>query len=178
MLLQSETKIEPDLRLQVFSKNLKRQISRSHVTKPWTNIWSSQRGFSTPGSRASRGWLTWTSFILNFCLGHVLIGSLSNENGKKAIGLDMTSKTTTLHVHHSFLYISLPSLHDYDVELPNRPIRLTQCCTQLKSPGDKILCVLHLHYNVAFTFKWYGNSWNKMFYSQRVWIGYNIELAE
>ena len=25
------------------------------------------------------------------------------------------SKTTILHVHHAFLYISLPSLHDYDV---------------------------------------------------------------
>ena len=60
----------------------------------------------------------------------------------------------------------------------HRPIRLTQYCTQFKSPGDKILCVLHLHYNVAFTFKWYGNSWNKTFYSQRVWIGYNIELDE
>ena len=35
----------------------------------------------------------------------------------------------------------------------DRPIRLTQCCTQLKSPRDKILCVLYLHYNVAFTFK-------------------------
>ena len=42
-----------------------------------------------------------------------------------------------------------------------RPFRLTQCCTQFKSPGVKILCVLYLHYNVAFTFKWYGNSWNK-----------------
>ena len=30
-----------------------------------------------------------------------------------------TSKTTTLHVHHAFLYISLPSLHDYNVKLPN-----------------------------------------------------------
>ena len=60
----------------------------------------------------------------------------------------------------------------------NRPIRLTQCCTQFKSPGVMILCVLYLHYNVAFTFKWYGNFWNKTFYSQRVWIGYNIELAE
>ena len=29
------------------------------------------------------------------------------------------SKTTTLHVHHTFLYISLPSLHDYDVKLHN-----------------------------------------------------------
>ena len=60
----------------------------------------------------------------------------------------------------------------------NRPIRLTQCCTQFKSPGDKILCVLYLHNNVDFTFKWYGNSWNKTFYSQRISIGYNIELAE
>ena len=59
-----------------------------------------------------------------------------------------------------------------------RPIRLTQCCTQFKSAGDKILCVFYLHYNVAFSFKWYGNSWNKTFYSQRVWIGYKIELAE
>ena len=63
-------------------------------------------------------------------------------------------------------------------EPSNRPIRLTQCCTQFKSPGVKILCVFHLQYNVAFAFKWYGNSWNKTFYSQRVWIGYNIELAE
>ena len=37
--------------------------------------------------------------------------------------------------------------------LGHRPIRLTQCCTQFKSPGDMILCVLYLHYNVAFTFK-------------------------
>ena len=28
-------------------------------------------------------------------------------------------KTTTLHVHHAFLYISLPSLHDYQVKMPN-----------------------------------------------------------
>ena len=29
------------------------------------------------------------------------------------------SKTTILRVHHAFLYISLPSLHDYDVKMPN-----------------------------------------------------------
>ena len=28
-------------------------------------------------------------------------------------------KTTTLHVQHTFLYISLPSLHDYDVKMRN-----------------------------------------------------------
>ena len=38
-------------------------------------------------------------------------------------------------------------------DFSNRRIRLTQCGTQLKSPGFKILCVLYLHYNVAFTFK-------------------------
>ena len=53
----------------------------------------------------------------------VVAGSFSNDDGdgtqdvKKAIGL--LAKTTTLHVHHSFLYISLPSLHDYDVKMPN-----------------------------------------------------------
>ena len=36
--------------------------------------------------------------------------------------------------------------------LVDRPIRLTQCCTQFKSPRVQILCVLYLHYNVAFTF--------------------------
>ena len=60
----------------------------------------------------------------------------------------------------------------------HRHIRLTQCCTQFKSPGFKILCVLYLHYNVAFIFKWYGNTWNKTFYSQRVWIGNNIDKAQ
>ena len=37
-----------------------------------------------------------------------------NEN---TIGL--MSKTTSLHVHHAFLYISLPSLHDFDVKVPS-----------------------------------------------------------
>ena len=53
----------------------------------------------------------------------LIIGTLrsddgdGNENGKKAIRL--ISKTTTSHVHHAFLYISQPSLHDYNVKMPN-----------------------------------------------------------
>ena len=52
-----------------------------------------------------------------------VIGSFGNDDGdgnqdvKKAIGL--LRKTTTLHMHHAFLYISSPSLHDYDVKMPN-----------------------------------------------------------
>ena len=49
------------------------------------------------------------------------IGSLSNdgdddgnESGKKAID----KQTTLLYVHHPFLYISFPSLHDHDLKSP------------------------------------------------------------
>ena len=51
------------------------------------------------------------------------IGSFSNDDGdgnqdvKKA--MDLLRKTTTLLLHHAFLYISSPSLHDYDVKMPN-----------------------------------------------------------
>ena len=31
----------------------------------------------------------------------------------------LMSKTTTLHVHHTFSYSSFPSLHDYNVKMPN-----------------------------------------------------------
>ena len=39
------------------------------------------------------------------------------RTSKKKIGL--IRKTTTLHVHHTCLYISFPFLHDYDVKMPN-----------------------------------------------------------
>ena len=53
-------------------------------------------------------------------MGSESIGTLrhydgdNKENVKKTIGL--MSKTTTLHVHHAFLYISLLSLHNNDVK--------------------------------------------------------------
>ena len=54
-------------------------------------------------------------------LGTLMLGTFSSNKGKgnvkKPIGL--LSKTTTLHVHHAFLYISLLSLHDYNVKMPN-----------------------------------------------------------
>ena len=40
-----------------------------------------------------------------------------NENIKTEIGL--LSKKTGLHLHHDFLHISLPLLHNYDVKMPN-----------------------------------------------------------
>ena len=51
------------------------------------------------------------------CLSSLL---KSDDNGvvnvKMAIGL--VGKTTILHVHHASLFISLLSLHDYDVKMP------------------------------------------------------------
>ena len=59
----------------------------------------------------------------------------------------------SLHFTTLVLYFAVSKIETSLVQKSNRPIRLTQCCTQFKSPGDKILCVLYLHYNVAFTFK-------------------------
>ena len=53
----------------------------------------------------------------------MLIGSFSNDDGdgkedvKKAVRL--LGKTTTLHVHHAFLYISLPSTARIPVKMPD-----------------------------------------------------------
>ena len=64
-----------------------------------------------------------TLWEFHFHVVNKLLGTLrnydgdGNENVKKAIGL--LSETTSLHVHHAFLYISLPLLHDYDVKMPS-----------------------------------------------------------
>ena len=47
--------------------------------------------------------------------GDITIALIPSES--RETKLEMTR--TTLHVHHAFLYISLSSLHDYDVKVPN-----------------------------------------------------------
>ena len=52
---------------------------------------------------------------LCFCNVEIpFVCGLLNEDAKGSI-----SKTTILHVHHAFLYISLSSLQDYDVKVLN-----------------------------------------------------------
>ena len=51
----------------------------------------------------------------------VLLGTVrSDEHSNQNVKSKQTNKglegKTTLHVHHTFLYISLPFLHDYDVK--------------------------------------------------------------
>ena len=68
------------------------------------------------------GKMVFMSMVMTVVLLIMIIGTLrnydgdGNENVKKTIGL--ISKTTTLHVHHAFLYISLSFLHKYDVKWP------------------------------------------------------------
>ena len=42
----------------------------------------------------------------------------TNDDGDEGDRQKM-KQTTTFHLHHAILYISLPSLHHYDVKLPN-----------------------------------------------------------
>ena len=51
------------------------------------------------------------------CQWGVLATATATRTSRKAIGL--LSKTTSLHVHRDFLYISLPLLHDHDVKMPS-----------------------------------------------------------
>ena len=68
------------------------------------------------------GKMVFMSMVMTVVLLIMIIGTLrnydcdGNENVKKTIGL--ISKTTTLLVHHAFLYISLSFLHKYDVKWP------------------------------------------------------------
>ena len=52
-----------------------------------------------------------------------IIGTLRSDDGdgygNATKAKSLISKTTILHVHHAFLYVSLPSLHDYDVTMLN-----------------------------------------------------------
>ena len=82
-----------------------------------------------PGDEKKRLWYLllqlklWPNVIFGTRDESLRLGSFSNDDGdgkediQKVIGL--LRKTTTLHVRHAFLYISLPSLHDYDVKMPN-----------------------------------------------------------
>ena len=73
-------------------------------------------GIDKPGY-ATKVMLTWLVSSVKVIGSFSNDGGDGNENEKRAMGL--LSKTTTLHMHLTFLYISLPSLHDYHMKLPN-----------------------------------------------------------
>jgi len=50
----------------------------------------------------------------------------------------LVRKTTTLNVHHAFLDISLPSLHDYDVKMPNSTVKISLSFSKLECGPQEI----------------------------------------
>ena len=55
--------------------------------------------------------------VKNFSVGTVRSNDADgDENVKKTIGF--ITKTTTLHVHDAFLYISFPFMNNYEVKMP------------------------------------------------------------
>ena len=62
------------------------------------------------------------TFTLSFFSIHFLSTTFThthNHDPRHLAGSAWQGKTTTVHVHHAFLYISLPSLHNYHVKMPN-----------------------------------------------------------
>ena len=72
--------------------------------------------FSIEHTRPRKAYVK-TSLVSEETLGNIQ-SQEGNENvKKKTIGL--ISKTTTLHMDHAFLCISMPFLHDYNAKMPN-----------------------------------------------------------
>ena len=101
-----------------------RTTSRNHLIRIDLNsvISKNYARFSNLGY--TQHWLGMTTSAVSLDLtkafdtvSHAILGSLSNDDGAATRTanktIDLLRKTTTLHVQHTFLYISLPSLHDY-----------------------------------------------------------------
>ena len=67
-----------------------------------------------------------------------------HTNGKRSLATPWQGKTTTLHVHRDFVYISLPSLHDYHGKMPNFTF-----CEGRKHAGNDKFFFLFMNLDVA-----------------------------
>ena len=161
-------------------------LEKSHSPKPGIHIsrWWAQSGLISVGYAQIPFPISWSLtmfwnykliiFFLNMLLAICKISKserlvLKAERGSPHILISVRRQLyrnigVPVLIHATGFWVPSP-------EVSNRSNQLTQCCTQFKSPRVKILCVLYLHCNVAFTFKWYGNSRNETFYSQRVSVG-------
>ena len=85
-----------------------------------------------------------------------------NESGEKTT-TGLISKTTTLHVHHTFLYISLPFLHDSDVKMSNFAF-----CGERKQATTTEILFLFLNLDMVL---WNSTSGGFAFIWQSKWVG-------
>ena len=72
--------------------------------------------------RAKKFQRTRSLFFSEVFIGVAVVGSYPTTRTAtrpSKTTIDLISKTTTLHLHNTFFYISCPFLHDYDVKMPN-----------------------------------------------------------
>ena len=101
--------------LEVVNMELKQRRRRRQRERPKSNrIRPCLHGVGTP--------VQWGKFLL-FCVPQSVKTKETHPTRpgsptpcKQAL---IFGKTTTLHVHHAFLYISRPSLHDNNLKVPN-----------------------------------------------------------
>ena len=96
-------------------------------TKQWSFWWEYYKcGFLISASDIVLRKLTKIfTFYFAVCVSIAVVGTLSfndataTRTSKKKKTPGLICQTTTSRVHHTFLYISLPFLHHYDVKMPN-----------------------------------------------------------
>ena len=104
----------------VFQNPTKDWNSRVGIQVPLAKIWNPVPGIWNPRRRIQKPRVTWSTSRGATKPGNRDFKFQRRERQRerqKTIGL--MSKTTTSHVHHTFLYISFPFLHDYDEKMPN-----------------------------------------------------------
>ena len=91
----------------------KQKVQRKNLVSVSNEVWSATlRSIRSIQYVGSRGLLSRSR------IGFFLDPTTRRQRERqKTIGLG--GKTTASHVHHAFLYISLPFLDDYDVNIPN-----------------------------------------------------------
>ena len=94
-----------------------------------------------------QSWFPLTGLLWKLLDGPCIFPALNNfwwhQFIRSSIGYEFNYK---LMPHYYVCLSSKAHLLMYTVTYDlHRPNRLTQCCTQFKSPGVKVLCVLHLH---------------------------------
>ena len=102
--------------------NMQNFISCVHLTWKWIHqLWTFVLGFLAPKTVEAHPFLNWKTFLVSSYERPIRDLKIRRRRRQRERHKSnrFISKTTILHVHHAFLYISLPSLHDYDVKMPN-----------------------------------------------------------
>ena len=103
--------------------------------------------------------VAWYKFTFAVCLFSLILGTFSNENSKENVKnpKGLFSKTTTLD---DFLYISLPSPHNYDMKMLN--FTCVNKRRRIFLSLSKLECGLHINSRKIRLHLTFSANWNKL----------------